>query len=157
MLDWKFPDGTKLDGISGGGVGYAQISIETAQRHGISGSKSSIRKKLNSYEGCVEIAAKILKDYFYEFIDSVKKDKLGPGFKKSLLFYMPNLSILKRNDFVDMKVPEWLLNTMCAVWNSGIEVIYAKDKIGDKNYPNAYNHGLNSSVLLRYLPKLVNE
>lgn len=30
MLDWKFPDGTPLDGIRGGEVGYAQITIKTA-------------------------------------------------------------------------------------------------------------------------------
>lgn len=65
--------------------------------------------------------------------------------------------ILQRDDFVNMKVPEWLLNTMCAVWNSEIGVIYAKDKLGDKNYPNAYQHGVNSCELSRCLPKLVNE
>ena len=56
-----------------------------------------------------------------------------------------------------MKVPEWLLNSMCAVWNSGIEVIYAKDPIGDTNYRNAYIHGSNAWYILKYLPKLVNE
>ena len=56
-----------------------------------------------------------------------------------------------------MKVPEWLLNTMCAVWNSEIGVIYAKDPLGDDNYPNAFWHGSNSRVLLKYLPKLVNK
>ena len=56
-----------------------------------------------------------------------------------------------------MKVPEWLLNSMCAVWNSGIEVIYAKDPIGDNNYRNAYIHGGNIWYIFKYLPKLVNE
>ena len=70
---------------------------------------------------------------------------------------MPKQHILQRDDFVNMKVPEWVLNPMCAVWNSGIGVIYAKDKLGDNNYPNAINHGGNSNNLLRYLPKLVNE
>jgi len=65
--------------------------------------------------------------------------------------------ILQRDDFVDMKVPEWLLNTMCAVWNSEIGVIYAKDRLGDDNYPNAFWHGSNSCVLSKYLPKLVNK
>ena len=69
---------------------------------------------------------------------------------------MPKPHILLRDDFVNMKVPEWVLNPMCAVWNSGIGVIYAKD-IGDNNYPNAINHGGNSNNLLMYLPKLVNE
>lgn len=157
MLDWRFPDGTLLDGIGGGGIGYAQIAIKTARKHGVIGSDAEIKAKLNSYEGSVEIAAKILKDYFDEFCDSVKNDKLGPGFKKSTLYYMAKPSILRHDDFVNMNVPEWLLNTMCAVWNSGIGVIYAKDKIGDNNYRNADNHGQNSSYLLKYLPKLVNE
>ena len=157
MLDWKFPDGTRLDGITGGGVGYAQIAIKTANAHGINGSDSEIREMLNSYEGSVAIAAKILQDYLTEFRESIKKDKLGAGFKKSILYYMADPCILQRNDFVNMKVPEWLLNTMCAIWNSEIGVIYAKDAIGDKNYRNADAHGQKSSYLLKYLPKLVNE
>ena len=157
MLDWKFPDGTRLDGIGGGGVGYAQIAVKTAKKHGVDGSDSRIKTKLYSYDGSVEIAAKILKDYFEEFCRSVKSDNLGPGFKKSTLYYMPQPHILQRESFVDMKVPEWLLNTMCAIWNSGIEVIYAKDKIGDNNYRNADINGHNSSYLLKYLPKLVNK
>ena len=42
---------------------------------------------------------------------------------------------------------------MCAVWNSGIEVIYAKDKIGENNYRNAYRQSKKSD----YLSKSVNE
>ena len=56
-----------------------------------------------------------------------------------------------------MKVPEWLLNTMCAIWNSEIGVIYAKDPLEDDHYPNAFWHGSNSHALLKYLPKLVNK
>ena len=93
MLDWRFPDGTLLDGIGGGGIGYAQIAIKTARKHGTKGSVSEIKAKLNSYEGSVEIAAKILKNYFDEFCDSAKNDKLGPGFKKSTLYYMARPSI----------------------------------------------------------------
>jgi hypothetical protein len=40
---------------------------------------------------------------------------------------------------------------------SGIEVIYAKDPIGDINYRNAYIHGSNAWYIFKYLPKLVNE
>ena len=65
--------------------------------------------------------------------------------------------ILQQNDFVNMKVPEWVLNSMCAVWNSGIEVIYAEDPIGYNNYRNAYIHGTNVWYIFKYLPKLVNE
>ena len=71
MLDWNFPDGTWLDGIGGGGIGYAQIAIETAKKHGVNGSNSEIKGKLNSYEGSVEIAAKILKDYFEEKVKKI--------------------------------------------------------------------------------------
>ena len=84
-------------------------------------------------------------------------NKLGPGFQNSTLYYMAKPYILQRDDFVNMKVPEWLLNSMCAVWNSGIEVIYAKDPIGDTNYRNAYIHGTNAWYIFKYLPKLVNE
>ncbi|MBR2439333.1 MAG: hypothetical protein IKB25_03990 [Lentisphaeria bacterium] len=103
------------------------------------------------------MADTITVNHFDEFRNSIKNDKLGPGFQKSILYYMPKPHILLRDDFVNMKVPEWVLNPMCAVWNSGIGVIYAKDKLGDNNYPNAINHGGNSNNLLRYLPKMVNE
>ena len=157
MLDWKFPDGTRLDGITGGGVGYAQIAISTAKAHGINGSDSKIREMLNSYEGSVAIAAKILKDYLTEFRESIKNDELGQGFVKSGLYSVKKTSILENKNIVNMNVPQWLLNSMCAIWNSGIEVIYAKDRMGDNNYPNAFWNGMNSCVLSEYLPKLVNE
>jgi hypothetical protein len=44
---------------------------------------------------------------------------------------------------------------MCAVWNSGSGVLRAQDKIGDKNFRNAYFHGINASALKNYLSKLV--
>lgn len=157
MLEWKFPDGTAFDGITGGGVGYAQVAIKTAQAHGIAGTDTRIREMLNSYEGSVAVAAKILKDYLTEFRESIKKDKLGPGFIKSGLYSVKKTSILEKENIVDMTVPQWLLNSACAIWNSGIKVIYAKDKMGDHNYPNAYWHGMNSCVLSEYLPKLVND
>jgi hypothetical protein len=65
--------------------------------------------------------------------------------------------LLEKENIVDMNVPQWLLNSMCAIWNSGIKVIYAKDLMGDDNYPNAYWHGMNSCIISEYLPKLVNE
>ena len=139
------------------GGGAREGNFKTARKHGVAGTDEEIRRRLNSYDGSVEIAAKILKNYFDEFRESVKNDKSGSGFRNSTLYYMAKPSILQRDDFVEMKVPEWLLNSMCAVWNSGIEVIYAKDKLGDDNYPNAYTHGGKSSYLLKYLPKLVNE
>ena len=46
---------------------------------------------------------------------------------------------------------------MCAVWNSGIEIIYAKEKIGENNYRNAYRQSKNVYELSDYLSKLVNE
>lgn len=157
MLEWKFPDGTRFDGITGGGIGYAQVAIKTAKDHGIGGSDSEIRKMLNSYEGSVAIAAKILKDYLIEFRDSIKKGNLGQGFIKSGLYSIEKTNILDKDNIVDINVPQWLLNSMCAIWNSGIKVIYAKDKMGDNNYPNAYWHGMNSCFISEYLSKLVNK
>ena len=57
--------------------------------------------------------------------------------------------MLEKENVVDLNVPQWLLNSMCVIWNSGIKV--------DDNYPNAYWHELNSCVISEYLPKLVNE
>ena len=157
MQEWKFPDGTLLDGVSGGGIGYAQIAVKTARAHGITGSDSEIKNVLKSYEGSVAVAARILKDYLEEFRASIKNDKLGKGFIISGLYSFKKTTILENKNIIDMNVPQWLLNSMCAVWNSGIQVIYAKDKIGAENYPNAYWHGIKSSGLSDYLSKLVNE
>ena len=104
ILDWKFPDGTWLDGIGGIGIGYAQIALKTARKHGTTGSDSEIKKRLNSYDESVEIAARILKSYFDEFCDSVQNNKLGPGFQNSTLYYMAKPYILQRDDFVNMKL-----------------------------------------------------
>ena len=98
-----------------------------------------------------------LKDYLDEFRESIKNDKLGKGFIISGLYSFKKTTILENKNIIDMNVPQWLLNSMCAVWNSGIQVIYAKDKIGAENYPNAYWHGIKSSGLSDYLSKLVNE
>lgn len=157
MLDWKFPDGTWLDGITGGGIGYAQIAIKTAKQHGFYGTDNEIRKKLESYSGSVEIAAKILQNYLTEFKECAKNNKLGPGFEKSDLYTGAKISILDKKDLVNINFKDWLVLSMCAIWNSGIEIIYAKDRIGKKNYPNAWYHAMHSFVLHPYLPKLVNE
>lgn len=61
------------------------------------------RSKRDSYDGSVEIAARILKSYFDEFCGSVQNNKLGPGFQNSALFYMAKPYILQRDDFVNMK------------------------------------------------------
>ena len=98
-----------------------------------------------------------MKDYVTEFRESIKNDKLGQGFIKSGLYSVRQTTILEKENIVDMNVPQWLLNSMCAIWNSGIKVIYAKDRMGDDNYPNAYWHGMNSCAISEYLPKLVNE
>ena len=37
LMDWRNIDGTQLDGLKGGGVGYAQIAIDTALQEGVSG------------------------------------------------------------------------------------------------------------------------
>ncbi|MGE4563912.1 MAG: hypothetical protein AB7F32_03500 [Victivallaceae bacterium] len=155
MLDWKWPDGSWLDGVGGGGVGFAQIAPKTARKEGIEGRDYDIKKKLKTTNGSVEIAAKILKNNLDELKTIIAEDKLGKGFEKSTLYYLADPAILNSKDKVDMKVPEWLLNTMCAVWNSGTGVLKAKEKIGDDNYRNACRHGSNSSVFQRYLSKLV--
>ena len=94
---------------------------------------------------------------------SVQKTEKYPLFEKlwdiceSGLYSVRKTTILEKENIVDMNVPQWLLNSMCAIWNSGIKVIYAKDRMGDDNYPNAYWHGMNSCIISEYLPKLVNE
>lgn len=69
--------------------------------------------------------------------------------KPPTLYYMAKPCILQRDDFVNINIPEWGVNTMGAAWNSEIGVIYAKDEIGDNNDRNADFHGRNSSCLLQ--------
>jgi hypothetical protein len=157
MIDWKFPDGTWFDGIKGGGIGYAQITLDTAREYGFSGSNTELKQLLNSYEGSVAAALKILKNYLDSFQQDIENNNLGKGFSESVLYYMANPAILKSDDLTRLNVPEWLLNSMSAAWNSGVKVFHAKDKIGKNNYRNAFIHGENSSLLFNYLAKLVNE
>ena len=42
LIDWRNVDGTALDGIRGGGVGFAQISVDTAIREGVSGFEEEL-------------------------------------------------------------------------------------------------------------------
>lgn len=105
----------------------------------------------------MEIASKILKNYSDTLQRKIRSNNLGKGFSESVLYYMANPAILKRDDLTGLNVPEWLLNSMSAAWNSGTEVFHAKDKIGKNNYRNAFIHGENSSLLFNYLAKLVNE
>ena len=43
---------------------------------------------------------------------------------------MANPAILRSDDLTRLNVPEWLLASMSAAWNSGVKVFHAKDKIG---------------------------
>ena len=90
---------------------------------------------------------------------SVSKNAENSSFSRvhEGLYSVRKTTILEKENIVDIIVPQWLLNSMCAVWNSEIKVIYAKDRMGDDNYSNAYRHGMNSYVISNYLPKLVNE
>lgn len=116
-----------------------------------------MKQLLNSYEGSVEIASKILKNYLDTLKRNIENNNLGKGFTESILYYMANPAILNRDNLTKLNVPEWLLNNMSAAWNSGTEVFHAKDKIGKDNYRNAFMHAENSSLLYNYLAKLVNE
>ena len=77
-----------------------------------------------------------------EFYRSTQNDKSGPGFKKSDLYTGANMSILGKENLVDINFKDWLVLSMCAIWNSGIEIIYAKDRICKNNYPNAWYHAI---------------
>jgi len=67
------------------------------------------------------------------------------------------MSILGKENLVDINFKDWLVLSMCAIWNSGIEIIYARDRICKNNYPNAWYYAIHSYALQPYLRKLVNE
>ena len=48
LMDWRNIDGTQLDGLKGGGVGYAQIAIDTALQEGVSGYEKELVKKMKN-------------------------------------------------------------------------------------------------------------
>ena len=114
-------------------------------------------RNLNLIQAVLKLQQKYYKIILLNSKKVPKNNKSGPGFEKSDLYTGAKISILDKKDLVNINFKDWLVLSMCAIWNSGIEVIYAKDRIGKKNYPNAWYHAMHSFVLHPYLPELVNE
>ena len=180
LIDWRNVDGTIFDGIRGGGVGFAQISVDTAIREGVSGFEEEltnlmrhntmlpdsiayrivcgkIHKKLLTTRGSVEIAARLLQRYIEHYEKKAKNNLFGTGFKKTGLFFIKKRSIFQARNISELNVPESVISLFCAMWNSGKEILDAVDPISEQNYRNAYIHAENSQILLEYLPELINE
>ena len=179
LMDWRNIDGTQLDGLKGGGVGYAQIAIDTALQEGVSGYEKELVKKMKnnkfvpdyisyriisgkvhkellSTRGSIKIAARLLRKYIEYYEIKVKNNDLGKGFQKTGLFFIKKRSIFDLDaQIADMQVPEPAFRIFCAIWNSGKEILDAKDKISESNYKNAYIHAENSLLAIEYLKELL--
>ena len=91
---------------------------------------------------------------YYEI--KVKNNDLGKGFQKTGLFFIKKRSIFDLDaQIADMQVPEPAFRIFCAIWNSGKEILDAKDKISESNYKNAYIHAENSLLAIEYLKELL--
>ena len=58
-----------------GAIVSCRLEWSDAKAHGITGPDAEIKKMLNSYDGSVEAAAKILKDYVTEFREMINWGK----------------------------------------------------------------------------------
>ena len=177
LIDWRNVDGTALDGIRGGGVGFVQISVDTAIREMVSGFEEEltnlmrqnnvlpdsiayriicgkVHQKLLTTRGSVEIASRLLHRYIEYYENKVARNHLGTGFKKNGLFFMKCRSIFRYKNLSELNVPEPVMRLFCAMWNSGKEILDAVDPICDKNYKNAFIHAENAEILFEFLPEL---
>ena len=177
LIDWRNVDGTALDGIRGGGVGFAQISVDTAIQEGVSGFEEElnslmrqnsilpegiayriicgkVHQKLLTTRGAVEIASRLLHKYIEYYEGKVASNHLGGGFKKTGLFFMKYRSIFRYEKLSELNVPEPVMRLFCAMWNSGKEILNAVDPVCDKNYKNAFIHAENAEILFKFLPDL---
>ena len=180
LIDWRNIDGSIFDGIRGGGVGFAQISVDTAIREGVSGFEEEltnlirqyallpesiayriicgkVHKKLLTTSGSVEIAARLLRRYIECYESKAKNNNFGAGFKKTGLFFIKKRSIFQAANISELNVPESVVCLFCAIWNSGKEILDAAEPISEKNYRNAYIHAENSQILLDFYPELIDE
>ena len=180
LIDWRNIDGSIFDGIRGGGVGFAQISVDTAIREGVSGFEEEltnltrqyailpdgiayriicgkVHKKLLTTDGSVEIAARLLQRYIKYYERKAQNNNFGAGFKKTGLFFIKKRSIFQGTNMSELNVPESVVCLFCAMWNSGKEILDAVEPISEKNYRTAYIHAENSQILLEFYPELINE
>lgn len=144
MMDWRFPDGTVLDGARGGGIGPAQISLDTVRKHNLFEKNLVANEKATMAEDqpSVELAARLMHIYKDEFCEKKMFGTFGQGFSSSF-----NTAGCDLKDFcckscaeiVDIDLPDCLVKMMAAKWNSP-DVTDAKDPVDDDNYPNAYNN-----------------
>jgi len=179
MLDWDKYDGTILDGIKGGGIGYAQISIDTAIGEGVTGVKPPgilyhpshyrglVQEKLQRLDGNIEIAARLMRKYLNDLCQRAKGNTFGPGLRASALYsgcstdklccsglLMDCLSLL------DYKPSPCLLGIMAAYWNSSSAtgrkgVLDALDEVKEGNYNAPYYMGAWIHRIVPYLDDLV--
>ncbi|MBN8460257.1 MAG: RHS repeat-associated core domain-containing protein [Verrucomicrobia bacterium] len=103
MIEWVPPDGPSLDGPGGGGIGPAQVSIDTAIEHGLTDVtplsfpahvvnnatirglanlqyRNAVKQTLTSDEGSVEAAARLIREYLKKICVMREIGTLGAGF-----------------------------------------------------------------------------
>ena len=178
MIEWLWPDGTFLDGLTGGGVGPAQISVDTAITNGLTDinapppwidsnpyhKSNATNRYLNRVsavlatdEGSVEAAARLLREYLKELCTMKETGTFGSGFNTRFnpgRCKFDHLCCMSCKTIVDAEIPSCLLDIMAAKWNSP-NVVKAKDPIGDRNYPNADRNGARTNLIAPYLNSLV--
>jgi hypothetical protein len=193
MVDWRWPDGTFLDGITGGGVGPAQIAPATAVNAGATGlqtsdfrprrqttpagptsvdtsyvlspeaqHQSAARDLLQTDNGAIDIAARLLKNYLNEMCN--KSAAGGPIFGLGANIRFNLLDDRTVRDFcnkckdckaiVGAPLPPGFVDAYAAKWNTP-DVWNANHPIGDKNYPNADRNGAWADQLTPLIPFLI--
>jgi hypothetical protein len=169
MTDWDGLDGGPLDGISNGGIGPAQISVDTAIKNNLYpnlNDKGTLKDALKSDAGAVEAAATLLRQYIEDLCKRRGCNGAGPGAKNSFadVFKAGQKGATKSlcealgdcQKMQNMKPDAALLAAMGARWNSD-SVWDAQDTIGNDNYGDPYRNGLDAGMLAPQLDSFINQ
>jgi RHS repeat-associated protein len=179
QADWKWPDGTVFDGIGGGGIGPAQIALQTAIDEQVTGYENvkfngitwndealidATIEKLRSVEGSVDIAARLMRKYLNELCGRAKTGKFGKGLQSSMIYYGCDATKLccsgafsDCGKIVDYTPSDCLVKLMTAMWNSNRAVLDARDPVTEDNFGNAYNHAMFAGAFLDKYRPIFNE
>ena len=179
MTEWNNVDGTVFDGIGGlsfltgkltGGIGPAQISVETARKHKLWDNFAVVFNEkwhLSNDRSSMLLTGALLNVYVKKICEGKENGSFGLGFNDSYKgseCKFDHLCCMSCETVVNADIPYCLVEMMAAIWNQGDDLIAADDKINDDpkdgklSYPNAYRNGIRAkSVIYPILNRLIGQ
>jgi hypothetical protein len=150
-----------FDGPGGGGIGPAQISIDTVRKHNLFGDNLVANEKATMArdQPSVELAARLIHIYKDEFCEKKMFGTFGPGFSSTFdtdHCDLTDFCCKSCTEIVDINIPDCLVKMMVAKWNSP-DITNTNRTVGDDHYPNAFNHAEWASENVTPLLKILTE